>query len=36
MRAIGYATDDYEPALHEAGADIVRSMSEVPAMLGVG
>ncbi len=35
MRAIGYAADSDEDALREAGAEIVRSLGELPALLGL-
>jgi HAD superfamily hydrolase (TIGR01509 family) len=36
MRAIGYAADGDEWALREAGAEILRSMDELPQLLGLG
>jgi HAD superfamily hydrolase (TIGR01509 family) len=36
MRAIGYAADSDEAALRAAGAEIVHSLDEVPALLGLG
>jgi HAD superfamily hydrolase (TIGR01509 family) len=36
MRVFGYATDSDELALREAGAEILRSLQELPALLGVG
>lgn len=35
MRVIGYAADADETALSSAGAEIVRSMAEVPGLLGL-
>jgi HAD superfamily hydrolase (TIGR01509 family) len=35
MRALGYAADGDETALREAGAEVFRSMDELPALLGL-
>jgi HAD superfamily hydrolase (TIGR01509 family) len=35
MRALGYAADSDEAALRAAGAEIVRSLEEVPRLLGL-
>jgi beta-phosphoglucomutase-like phosphatase (HAD superfamily) len=35
MRAIGYAADSDERALRNAGAEIIRSLDELPELLGV-
>jgi HAD superfamily hydrolase (TIGR01509 family) len=35
MRAIGYAADSDERALRDAGAEIIRSLDELPELLGV-
>jgi HAD superfamily hydrolase (TIGR01509 family) len=35
MRALGYAADSDEQALREAGAEILGSLAELPAMLGI-
>ena len=35
MRALGYAADSDEPALRAAGAEIVRSLEELPPRLGL-
>ena len=35
MRVLGYSADSDEPALREAGAEVVRSLDEVPALLGL-
>ncbi len=35
MRVLGYSADSDEPALRDAGAEIVRSLDEVPALLGL-
>jgi len=35
MRVLGYSADSDEQALRAAGADIVRSLDEVPALLGL-
>jgi HAD superfamily hydrolase (TIGR01509 family) len=35
MRAIGYAADSDERALRNAGAEIIRSLEELPELLGV-
>jgi HAD superfamily hydrolase (TIGR01509 family) len=35
MRALGYAADSDETALQHAGAELVRSMHELPAALGL-
>jgi len=35
MRALGYAPDEDESALSAAGADIVRSLADVPALIGI-
>jgi hypothetical protein len=35
MRAVGYVADSDEPALREAGAEIVRSLKDLPALLGI-
>jgi HAD superfamily hydrolase (TIGR01509 family) len=35
MRALGYAADSDETALREAGAEVFRSMDELPALLGL-
>jgi beta-phosphoglucomutase-like phosphatase (HAD superfamily) len=35
MRVIGYSADADELALREAGADVLRSLDELPAYLGV-
>ena len=35
MRAVGYADDSDERALRAAGAEILRSMDELPALLGL-
>jgi HAD superfamily hydrolase (TIGR01509 family) len=36
MRVLGYAADSDESALRHAGAELVRSMHELPGLLGVG
>jgi beta-phosphoglucomutase-like phosphatase (HAD superfamily) len=36
MRAFGYAADSDELALREAGAEILRSLDELPQLLGLG
>jgi HAD superfamily hydrolase (TIGR01509 family) len=36
MRALGYAADSDEAALRQAGAEVVRSLEELPALLGIG
>lgn len=35
MRAVGYVAGGSEPALQEAGAEIVRSLKDLPALLGI-
>ncbi len=35
MRALGYAADNDEPALRRAGAEILRSLHELPERLGI-
>jgi len=35
MRALGYAADSDEQALREAGAEVFRSMDQLPALLGL-
>jgi hypothetical protein len=35
MRALGYAADSDEHALSEAGAEILRSLGELPRSLGL-
>jgi HAD superfamily hydrolase (TIGR01509 family) len=35
MRVVGYTADSDEPALRRAGAEIVHSLDEVPALLGL-
>jgi hypothetical protein len=35
MRALGLAADSDEHALREAGAEVLRSMAELPARVGV-
>ncbi len=35
MRVIGYSADSDEPALRAAGAEIVRSLDEIPVALGL-
>jgi HAD superfamily hydrolase (TIGR01509 family) len=35
MRAIGYAADSDEAALRRAGAEIIQSLEELPALLGL-
>ncbi|MGH2904498.1 MAG: HAD family hydrolase, partial [Solirubrobacteraceae bacterium] len=35
MRAIGYAADSDELALRQAGAEILQSMEDLPALLGL-
>lgn len=35
MRVLGYSADSDEPALRAAGAEIVRSLDEVPGLLGL-
>jgi HAD superfamily hydrolase (TIGR01509 family) len=36
MRALGYVADSDEAALRQAGAEVVRSLGELPALLGIG
>jgi HAD superfamily hydrolase (TIGR01509 family) len=36
MRALGYAADSDETALRRAGAEILHSLDELPALLGLG
>ncbi len=36
MRALGYVADSDEAALREAGAEVLRSLGELPALLGIG
>jgi HAD superfamily hydrolase (TIGR01509 family) len=36
MRALGYIADSDEAALREAGAEVLRSLEELPALLGIG
>jgi HAD superfamily hydrolase (TIGR01509 family) len=36
MRALGYAADSDEAALREEGGETVRSLQEVPGLLGIG
>jgi beta-phosphoglucomutase-like phosphatase (HAD superfamily) len=36
MRALGYAADSDEAALRRAGAKVVRSLDELPLLLGLG
>ena len=35
MRAVGYAVDDDEQVLRDAGAEILHSLAELPALLGL-
>ena len=35
MRALGYVADSDEAALRQAGAEVVRSLGELPALLGI-
>jgi HAD superfamily hydrolase (TIGR01509 family) len=36
MRALGYAADSDETALRQAGAEVLHSLAELPALLGIG
>jgi beta-phosphoglucomutase-like phosphatase (HAD superfamily) len=36
MRALGYVADSDEGALRRAGAEVLRSLEELPALLGLG
>jgi beta-phosphoglucomutase-like phosphatase (HAD superfamily) len=36
MRALGYVADSDESALRRAGAEVVRSLDELPLLLGLG
>jgi HAD superfamily hydrolase (TIGR01509 family) len=36
MHALGYVADSDEPALRRAGAEVLRSLEELPALLGLG
>lgn len=35
MRALGYVADSDEAALRQAGAEVLRSLEELPALLGL-
>jgi beta-phosphoglucomutase-like phosphatase (HAD superfamily) len=35
MRALGYVADSDEPAMRDAGAETMRSLAELPALLGL-
>jgi len=35
MRALGYAADSDETALRQAGAEVLHSLAELPALLGI-
>jgi beta-phosphoglucomutase-like phosphatase (HAD superfamily) len=35
MRAVGYAADSDEHALRNAGAEIIRSLNDLPKLLGL-
>jgi hypothetical protein len=36
MRVLGYIADSDEAALRQAGAEVLRSLRELPALLGIG
>jgi len=36
MRALGYVADSDEAALRQAGAEVLRSLEELPELLGIG
>ena len=36
MRALGYVADSDEPAMRDAGAEMMHSLAELPGLLGLG